>query len=200
MIEPVTIGNSTLYLGDCREILKEQGFMDPSDIMALAKANNDVYRQAYMAGQAASARIISRLEAAIENYLSGETGGNVTCLNEALALSDASKLVATPVMDRADQLEGLLRRIQKDGYDPLWRIADDVAEALGSTAQDPMFTGPMVDIPGEVHSPQGTVDAIAKAMNDALDATRCQNMAHKRYNMIGCTECSTAQRTGHDHE
>lgn len=71
--------------------IKEQGFMSVPDILELAKANNDVYRQAYLAGQVASAKVISRLEAAIENYLSGETGGNVTCLNEALAYSASAK-------------------------------------------------------------------------------------------------------------
>lgn len=34
-------------------------------------------------------------------------------------------------MTREQALETLLRRIQKDGYDPLWRIAEDVAEAIG---------------------------------------------------------------------
>jgi hypothetical protein len=29
----------------------------------------------------------------------------------------------------------LLRRIQVDGYDPLWKIADDVEEAIGSAQQ-----------------------------------------------------------------
>jgi hypothetical protein len=33
----------------------------------------------------------------------------------------------------------------------------------------PMGEGPIVHIPGEVHAPQGTVDAIAHAMNQAAD-------------------------------
>lgn len=34
---------------------------------------------------------------------------------------------------RLRRAEELLLRIQKHGYDPLWRIADDVNEYLGST-------------------------------------------------------------------
>lgn len=57
-------------------------------------------------------------------YIDGElrdvaTGKFIQCAEHLVLASDY------------DQLEGLLRRIQKDGYDPLWRIAEDVTEAIG---------------------------------------------------------------------
>ena len=66
--------------------------MDP---MELARANNDVYLTAYKAGQEAGlkagAAVRSRLAGAIEDYLDGESQGNVTGLRQALAFaSDAS--------------------------------------------------------------------------------------------------------------
>lgn len=61
---------------------------DAIEIMNLAKANNDVYRTAYKAGQDSSKAIISRLCGAIENYLDGETQGNVAGLRQAVAAAE----------------------------------------------------------------------------------------------------------------
>lgn len=65
--------------------IKEQGFMD---VMQLATTNNDVYRTAYRAGQDASKAVISRLCGAIEDYLDGETQGNVAGLRQAVAAAE----------------------------------------------------------------------------------------------------------------
>lgn len=62
--------------------IKEQGFMD---IASVAKANNDVYLTAYREGKAAGLKIATRLAGAIEDYLDGETQGNVTGMRQALA-------------------------------------------------------------------------------------------------------------------
>lgn len=65
--------------------IKEQGFMD---IAGIAKANDDVYRTAYLAGQEASKAVIRRLCGAIEDYLDGETQGNVSGLRQAVAAAE----------------------------------------------------------------------------------------------------------------
>jgi hypothetical protein len=66
--------------------------MDPNFIMDMAKANNDVYLTAYRAGQEAglkaSRAVVSRLCGAIEDYLDGETQGNVAGLRQAIALAE----------------------------------------------------------------------------------------------------------------
>jgi hypothetical protein len=65
-----------------------------NDIMELAKAANDAYLAAYREGQAAGlkagAAIRSRLAGAIEDYLDGESQGNVTGLRQALAFAETS--------------------------------------------------------------------------------------------------------------
>lgn len=71
--------------------IKEQGFMNPPDIMGLAQANNDIYRTAYKAGQDASNAVISRLCGAIEDYLDGETQGNVAGLRQAVAAAERAE-------------------------------------------------------------------------------------------------------------
>lgn len=68
--------------------IKEQGFMSPPDILDLARANDDVYRTAYRAGQEASKAVISRLCGAIEDYLDGESQGNVAGLRQAVAAAE----------------------------------------------------------------------------------------------------------------
>jgi hypothetical protein len=49
-----------------------------------------------------------------------------------MSKENVEHIFISALQGRVLELEALLRRIQKDGYDPLWRIADDVAEALGS--------------------------------------------------------------------
>ncbi len=68
--------------------IREQGFMTFPDLMELAKANQDVYMTAYRAGQDASAAVINRLCGAIEDYLDGETQGNVAGLRQAVAFAE----------------------------------------------------------------------------------------------------------------
>jgi hypothetical protein len=94
--------NKPVFVFDERSLekisdIKEQGFMNAVDIMELAKANNDVYLTAYRAGQEAGlkagAAAINRLCGAIEDYLDGETQGNVAGLRQAVAFAS----------DRADE-------------------------------------------------------------------------------------------------
>lgn len=54
-------------------------------IMEQAKATNDVYLTAYRSGQEAGLKTATRLAGAIEDYLDGESQGNVTGLRQALA-------------------------------------------------------------------------------------------------------------------
>lgn len=71
--------------------IREQGFMTFPDLMELAKANQDVYMTAYRAGQDESKAVISRLCGAIEDYLDGETQGNVAGLRQAVAFAETRK-------------------------------------------------------------------------------------------------------------
>jgi hypothetical protein len=75
--------------------IKEQGFMNVSDIMEMANSNNEIYLTAYRAGQdaglKASAAVVSRLSGAIEDYLDGESQNNVSGLRQALAFAAVAK-------------------------------------------------------------------------------------------------------------
>lgn len=59
--------------------------MNATDIMELAKANNNVYLTAYRAGQESGLKVATRLAGAIEDFLDGESQGNVTGMRQALA-------------------------------------------------------------------------------------------------------------------
>jgi hypothetical protein len=71
--------------------IREQGFMSVPDIMELARANQDVYTTAYRLGQDAGLKAANRLAGAIEDYLDGESQGNVTGLRQALAAFASAK-------------------------------------------------------------------------------------------------------------
>jgi hypothetical protein len=89
--------NKPVFVFDDRSLekindIREQGFMSASDfIMEQAKATNDVYLTAYRAGQEASKAVISRLCGAIEDYLDGETQGNVAGLRQAIAAAERGR-------------------------------------------------------------------------------------------------------------
>lgn len=65
--------------------------MSPSDILEVAKANQDVYATAYQIGRDAGLKTASRLAGAIDDFLDGESQGNVTGLRQALAAFTAGK-------------------------------------------------------------------------------------------------------------
>jgi hypothetical protein len=83
------------------------------DIMELARANQDIYTTGYRAGQHSATAIINRLCGAIENYLDGETQGNVTGLREALK--------------KAEDFEAMRSRVSGE-------IADEEAQRRGLTS------------------------------------------------------------------
>jgi hypothetical protein len=62
-----------------------------NEIMEMARAANDVYLTAYREGQKAGLKTASRLAGAIEDYLDGESQGNVTGLRQALAAFESAK-------------------------------------------------------------------------------------------------------------
>jgi hypothetical protein len=65
--------------------------LDTQSILDLAKANQDVYLTAYREGQTAGLKTANRLAGAIEDYLDGESQGNVTGLRQALAAFASAK-------------------------------------------------------------------------------------------------------------
>lgn len=68
------------------------GPLSATGIMELAQANNELYSTAYLEGRKSARDIASRLAGAIEDFLDGESQGNVTGLRQALAAFEKAGL------------------------------------------------------------------------------------------------------------